>query len=222
MKFREKLYKSEQTRRAYLIKAHFTDTWDNKVWVAKGVVETRSGCGSTMQGTKIIRELLLKIIDEYNIKIITDAACGDLNWISKIDMNIDRYVGYDIVEEMIESNIKKCSDDVFSFKCENIITADLPKSDLIVCRYCFQHWSSELIKEAILNFKRSCSKYLLATSHSPIAVNRAFRQVDLEEAPFNFPKPIISVKEDINPQDKKAYICLWELDDIKEECFNVE
>jgi hypothetical protein len=209
--------KLEQIQKTNAIKVYFTDVWEKKIWAIEGVEETRSGSGSTMQGTKIIRELLLKIIDEYNIKTVTDAACGDINWISKINMNIDRYIGYDVVEEMIENNTKKYSSDVFSFKCEDIISVDLPKSDLIICRYCFQHWSLDCIKEAIINFKRSGSKYLLATSHSSIVVNRKFEWVNLEKTPFNFPKPIIDVKEDINPQDDKAYICLWKLDDIKEE-----
>jgi hypothetical protein len=222
MNFREKICKLEQIRRTDLIKARFTKTWEKKSWVTKGVVETRSGCGSTMQGTKIIRELLLKIIDEYNIKTITDAACGDLNWISKVDLKIDKYLGYDIVGKMIDNNIKKYKNDIFDFKCDDVITIDLPASDLIICRYCFQHWEMSDTIMAIKNFKRSGSKYLLATSHSPIRYNANLRWIDLEKTPFNLPKPLVYIKEDINPQDKKAYICLWKLDNIKEEYFDVE
>jgi hypothetical protein len=215
MKFKKKIEDLIKEQRSDDMKSVFTKIWKSGQWVKGGNIETRCGCGSTLESTLVVSKLLVKIIGEYNIRTITDAACGDLNWISQIDLKIDRYLGYDVVDEMIKNNIKKYKNDVFDFKCEDVIGADLPTSDLIISRYCFQHWRMSDTIMAIKNFQKSQSTYLLATSHSDVDINRNEKWVDLKKSPFNFPEPLISVKENNNFQDRLSNICLWKLSDIK-------
>jgi hypothetical protein len=63
------------------------------------------------------------------------------------------------------------------------------------------HLSSKHVHAAIANFKRSNSRYLLATSHAGVSENREIRSgdrrsVNLQLPPFNFPPPIELITED--------------------------
>jgi hypothetical protein len=192
----------------------FTKIWKEGWWLTDDMKETKSGYGSSLKETQAVSKLLLEIIEDYNIRTIIDAACGDLNWLSRLELDIDRYIGYDIVDGIIEDNNKKYSNEVFSFKCGDVVVEDLPKSDLIICRYCFQHWIHESVMGCIDNFKKSRSTYLLATSHLDIDKNENERWIDMRKSPFNFPEPLISIKEDKYFYVENANICLWRLEDI--------
>ena len=46
--------------------------------------ETMSGSGSEIRNTRIISNILPKIIKKYKIKTLFDCPCGDMNYMSKI------------------------------------------------------------------------------------------------------------------------------------------
>jgi chemotaxis methyl-accepting protein methylase len=77
----------------------------------------------------------------------------------------------------------------------------LPSVDVILCRDCLIHFSLEDIDATIKNFKRSKSKYLLATNHIDVKKNveirtGEWRSVNLQLPPFNFPAPLKLIIED--------------------------
>ena len=77
---------------------------------------SKSGPGSDDKNTKNIRKELPQIIKKYKIRSIFDAPCGDFFWIKKIILKIKiKYLGADIVKEMIEFNKKKFSNKKYNF-----------------------------------------------------------------------------------------------------------
>ena len=82
----------------------FSEIYKDNYW---GDDESRSGSGSTLNATKLLRDDILKIINKYRIKTFLDAPCGDMNWMKEIVHKFESYIGVDIVEDMIEKNKKE-------------------------------------------------------------------------------------------------------------------
>lgn len=201
------------------IESFFTEIYENNYWQNQ---ETRSGEGSTVAVTNVIRASLPDIIKSFNISSLLDIPCGDFNWMKHIDLREIDYIGADIVKPLIDEN------NTF-YKCENrkfhtidILNEPLPKVDLILCRDLFVHLSEKNIKKAILNCKKSGSKFLFTTtftmqeenidtSNKPIH----WRKINLEKAPFNFPKPLLTINENSHEygQSDKC-LCLWKISDL--------
>lgn len=187
-------------------------------------VETVSGPGSTLKATEIIREQLPKLFDRFSIQTVVDLPCGDFNWMKEVDLKRIDYQGFDIVQELIDSNISKYQTKNIKFGCLDMLKDELPKVDLIICRDCFIHYPSKFIFAGIKNMKKSGSKYLLTTTYTSIEVNEELdaiglsRPINLEKPPFNFPQPILVIDEKIDEKrggrtDRKSS-ALWQLDHL--------
>jgi hypothetical protein len=177
----------------------FDDIFDSNVW---GSDQSRSGPGSVFSQTEELRRILPGFLKKYDVKTMLDIPCGDFFWMKEIKNNLsgvlDRYNGADIVEKIISSNNNNYSDSKFSFQVMNLLSSDLPKSDLIFCRDCLVHLSYSDIYKALVNVKRSGSKYLLTTSFtSDLRKNKnirtgSWRPINLRKRPF-----VLSAPEDI-------------------------
>ena len=82
----------------------FTEIKNTNGW---GGTESISGPGSNLNMTSSVRLNLNKIIEKYKIKSILDIPCGDFNWMREVDLSNLVYYGADIVDSLIEENIKK-------------------------------------------------------------------------------------------------------------------
>ena len=189
--------------------------WDNS--------ETVSGPGSTLKTTHNLRKELKKVIKNYNIKSIFDAPCGDCNWIEKIIKNSRiKYIGADIVNDIIIKNKKKFNDNKIAFKKMDITKEKIPKTDLFICRDFLFHLSYEDIFIFLKNLKKSNSKYLLISSHYKNEkienINKDihsgdFRKIDIFQPPFNFNKNYLTVIDDYCDNTKK-YLYLFKRKDF--------
>ena len=165
----------------------FKMIYHTHVW---GDAETVSGRGSKYEFTHSLREELPKLFTKYQIKSILDIPCGDFNWMKTIDLqNID-YIGADIVEELVKICVQKYSSENISFKTLDMSIDTLPKVDLILCRDGLGHLSESLALNTLQNFRKSGSKYLLATSFLSISENvdivtGYFRKINIGIEPFN-------------------------------------
>ncbi|MDI6732959.1 MAG: class I SAM-dependent methyltransferase [Planctomycetota bacterium] len=138
------------------------------------------------------------------------------------ELNIDRYIGVDIVGPLIAQNQQKYGNQKREFIAADIIKDKLPCVDLILCRDCLVHLSFRDDFSAIRNFKASQSRFLLATTYSDVSDNRdiitgKWRPLNLEEPPFNFPAPIKLINEKCTVKDGKyadKSLGLWELKDV--------
>jgi len=205
-------------------KSIFTHIYDTNLW---GSEESASGTGSTLKETETLRAklplLLSDILKRENKLIFMDAPCGDFNWFQYMDTsNIEKYIGVDIVEAVIQKNNTIYGNSNRTFINSNIITDNLPYADVILCRDCLVHFPHEEIFRAISNFKKSGSKYLLTTTFptSPENVDIIlgnWRPLNLQIAPFNFPQPIHLLHEELQLNDKifdSKSLGLWKLEDL--------
>ena len=112
-----------------------------------------------------------------------------------------KYIGADVVPSLIARNEQRYSREDRNFLVLDITKSAIPRVDVILCRDCFAHLSFRNIFSALANFKRSSSEYLFATTHTKTREHRDIatgqgRYVNLQLAPFNFPKPEKLIIED--------------------------
>jgi SAM-dependent methyltransferase len=191
----------------------FSDIYHNNSW---GDPESVSGRGSTLWRTEVIRTELPSLLSALEVKSLLDAACGDFNWMQRVDLGQVKYVGVDVVPELIKQNRLKYEAARRTFVVLDITRAKLPQSDVILCRDCFIHLSFRDIQVALDNFERSGSFFLLATTHIDVRENTdvesgGWRPVNLCLPPFSFPAPLRLITEDA---ELGKCLGLWQLKDL--------
>jgi hypothetical protein len=176
--------------------------------------ESRSGTCATHTRTEVVRQALPRLVKDLGVRTFLDAPCGDFNWMKLVSLGVDKYIGADIVPDLIARNQQAYGDGTREFRVLDITRHGLPAVDLILCRDCLVHLSFEQTAAAIANFKRSGSKYLLTTTYtattrnSDIATGDCF-MLNLELPPFGFPVPLRSIVE-----EPGRCLGLWRLADL--------
>jgi hypothetical protein len=188
------------------------NSWGNGVSV--------SGDGSDLTQTKAIREALPALVRAYGVTTILDAPCGDYYWMNTVDLKVQRYIGADIVPELIQANQSRYGSTNVSFVTRDITSEDLPQVDLILCRDCLVHLKLEHAIGAIENFRRSKSRYLLTTTYPGLLQRNAdlfitgdWRPLDLQLPPFSLPPPdqlLIEGCTEVSDYKEKS-LGLWRL-----------
>lgn len=151
----EKEYKNMSRKEIY---SHIykSNKWGGK----KG--EFYSGYGAHSPRLNAAYERMIKkFIKEYSIKSICDLGCGDFYTGSKFADCVERYVGVDIVPELIEHNQNLYGTDSISFECRDIVNEDLPAAQLCIVRQVLQHLSNQEILQFFENAKKY--QYILVT-----------------------------------------------------------
>ena len=194
----------------------FTRIYQTNQW---GSPESISGPGSELRVTHRMRQDLSALIKLFRIGSIADAPCGDLNWMRYVDIGTCRYIGIDIVEELIERNTQ-----IFGaareFRHLNLIENVIEKVDLIICRDMLAHLTTEQVFTVLRNFKQSGSKYVLMTTGITIQKNLDIetgdcRLINFELPPFNFAKPLVLIEEDVPfTWERGKHLGLWLLEDL--------
>ena len=188
-----------------------------------GSGESVSGGGSSITETAAIRRDLPLLFRDLNIKSILDVPCGDFHWMSQVDLSGIRYMGGDIVAEIIKKNQLVHARKTLSFFQIDIINDRLPKCDLIICRDCLVHLPLADAHKALMNFVRSRSTFLLTTTFPERCGNHEiapgkWRPINLEAEPFSLPKPWRTIKEECS-EAAGAYsdksLGLWRMKDLK-------
>jgi hypothetical protein len=204
--------KIQSDKRNIARKNAFVEIESKKLWGD----EHLSGWGSTTEVTKITREIIIEVINRYDINSMTDVACGDFRWMPLALKEIKKdfkYTGCDIVPALIEKNSKEYPQ--YNFFVKDFVIDKIPECDLIFCRDALQHITVADIKDALYNFSNSGAKYLIATTHlrrfgwrngRDIKVGKC-RDRNLLLKPFNLPDPLIIFSE----QYEHKFLGLWKL-----------
>ena len=201
------------------LKEKFSEVYEKNIF---GGQATGSGEGPDLAQTAVIRRELPKLLRELGVKSILDAPCGDWHWMKEIDLPVERYIGLDIVDALVERNQRAFGDAKVSFQCMDLADGDLPKADLIFSRDCLVHLSFADAQKVIANFKRSGAKYLLTTTFTARKSNKDlgdgfWRPLNQQLAPFNFPEPLRLINEGCTENNglfSDKCLGLWLLEDI--------
>jgi hypothetical protein len=196
----------------------FTNIYRDKVW------RSTSGAGSTLAETENIRRDIAVLITERRPKSILDIPCGNHLWMNDVDMKECRYIGADIVKDLVLHDRRQYAGPNKEFVVLDITSSPLPPVDLIICRDCLVHLSEGLIAKAVHNIKTSRSTYLLTTTFPDRNLNEdiktgEWRPLNLQASPFNFPEPILLMLEGCREAAgayKDKSLGLWRVDDIPE------
>jgi hypothetical protein len=194
----------------------FSEIFSENKW---GDKDSLSGPGSNLVQTESIRRSLPLLIQEINCKSLLDIPCGDFFWMNLVKLDIE-YIGGDIVDGLTRNNQERYGSKSKRFINLDILQDELPKVDLVFCRDCLVHFSYQHIFRAFKSIKSSGSTYLLTTTFVGKERNEniptgAWRPINLQLPPFNFPAPIKLIDEECpldNYRDK--HLGLWKTDDI--------
>ena len=181
--------------------------------------ESVSGPGSNEKNTRNLINKINKIIKDYSVRSIVDAPCGDLNWMKKILYKQKvKYIGIDIVIDLIKFNKKKFSINNVSFCRSDITSKIIPDCDLLISRDFLFHLSYNDIKKFLKNLLKSNIKYFLTSNHfhpgykknfkNRDIISGDFRKINLFESPFNFEKKYERIIND-NCDGEKKYLILF-------------
>jgi SAM-dependent methyltransferase len=163
--------------------------------------ESVSGLGSDLKQNSVLVVQMQKFIKEKKIKRVLDLACGDFNWMKYIienNPNVDKYLGLDIVDNIIKNNKLKYENSKINFKINDIIKADYPENfDLIFIRDVFIHIKNKEIISVLNKLKKNSAKFVVIGTYHNIDINKDLnnyghhRELNIEIAPFNLGKPFV-------------------------------
>jgi hypothetical protein len=194
----------------------FTTIYTKNEW---GDVESVSGPGSNLEQSLGVREALPALLNEFGVRSILDVPCGDFWWMKEVELDVEHYVGADVVKELVDSNVAKYGNDQRKFVSLDITRDNLPQVDLVLCRDLLVHFTYRDIFNALKNLKKSNSEFFLTTTFIGIDDNEdiltgEWRAINLQKPPFNFPAPLKLIDDyDINPKARKS-LGLWRISDI--------
>jgi len=207
------------------LEEHFTKIYHTNYWNGKN---SKSGTGSDLETTEIMRIQLISLINSLGIKNMIDAPCGDFYWMKEIinELDIIEYIGMDIVKEMIDKNIKHYGGNKkVSFGQIDVVNQILPKTDLIFSRDCLVHFSYDTAKKILRNFIESGSEYVLMTTFMsdkrqyPDILDGQWRAINFLGDPLRLPSPKKIILEGCI-EDKYRWtdksLALWKLSELKD------
>lgn len=206
----------QQSRQEIFARMYTRNSWGN--------VESVSGQGSDLTQTRAIRREIAALAEELGIRTMLDAPCGDYHWMQHVPLQLDEYLGADVVPELIEENTRRHGSARRRFAVLDICQDDLPAVDLILCRDCLVHLPLQSAVAALRNFARSGSRYLLATTYpglvarnKPLLITGNWRPLDLTLPPFSLPEPVRLINEETTEPDDfpEKSLGLWSLASAK-------
>jgi len=197
----------------------FVYIYETNMWEGE---ESKSGVGSATSATAQLRAQLLKMLWELQTRTLLDIPCGDFGWIAEVADRIPRYVGADIVGDLIQKNVRDYSRSNRAFVRLDLTSDELPEADVVLCRDCLVHLSFDNIFKAIANFKRSTARYLVTTTfpahgENIDTVDGDWRLLNLQIAPFGFPGPVGVINEgctELNGAYADKSLGLWRIADL--------
>jgi hypothetical protein len=132
-----------------------------------GDAEFYSGTGShQLEMVQPYLERVISFLRSFENPIsVCDLGCGDFNIGKDLYKQCEKYIGVDIVSDLIDRNKKLFHDDDLEFQCLDIAKDDLPAADCAIVRQVLQHLSNEEVQQ-VLN-KWIAYKYVLLTEHLP-------------------------------------------------------
>jgi hypothetical protein len=184
-------------------------------WRSSGSI---SGPGSELSDTEGVRTALPALLKKLGVRTLINVPCGDLHWLRTVDLELEHYYGFDIVPAVIDRLRQEQPIRNGEYAVADLVSADLPRADAILCRDVFLHLPFRDIRRALANLQRSGSRYLLASTYEGVVnedlpTGRA-RPVDLTAAPISLPAPLMLVDERA-PLAPTKRLGVWDLQSLE-------
>ena len=198
------------------LKDRFSAAYKNGVWLNDRSTGSLSGFGSELENTRKLRQALPAILTALGTRTLLDLGCGDFGWMKEVQLPC-RYIGADIVPELIGENADLYGSEMRAFRELDATSAPLPKADTVLCREMLFHLSFNDIWRVIDNLHDSGVSFLIATSDNALRLNADilsgdFRSLNLSKAPFHFPKPKAVIEDNQVAQDR--ILAVWEVSSL--------
>jgi SAM-dependent methyltransferase len=196
----------------------FSAVYENRVWLNGRTNGALSGLGSELENTESVRHGLAELLKSLDTRSLLDVGCGDFTWMKEVQFPF-RYVGIDIVHEVVERNNALYRSERRSFQVMDATRDPLPTADTILCREVLFHLSFADIWRLVENVRNSGSSFLIATNDNNLKYNADilsgdFRMLNLHKAPFFFPSPAQSIPDDGVLPDRT--LLAWKVADLPE------
>jgi hypothetical protein len=189
----------------------FSEIYKTGVWLNGRATGSLSGDGSDLGSTASIKQRLPELLGILNTKTLLDLGCGDFNWMKDLPCP-QRYIGVDIVPDLINLNAALHGSEKRSFQVLDATVDPLPQADTVLCREVIFHLSFRDIGRLIENMRTMGASFLIATTDESIRFNADipsgdFRNLNLTRGPFLFPPPLLSIPDDA--VSRKRSLGVW-------------
>ena len=132
--------------------AIFSNIYRKKTWAfgRSKSADFWSGDGSAEEFTREYARVIGQFAAEHKIGTIVDLGCGDFQVGQRILEVVNcRYVGVDVVPELIARNERLFASERVSFVCMDIANDALPEGDLCLIRQVLQHLDNRTIERVL-------------------------------------------------------------------------
>ena len=207
----------------------FESVYANNLWASH---ESRSGKGSELEATAPLRQELTAVLHYFGIRSMLDLPCGDFHWMQHVDLAGIRYIGADIVPDIVANNQQRFGNADRQFVHADLVSGPLPKADVVFCRDCMIHCTLELIQKSLQTLLTSGATYVFLTHDNSLirylahancnvdleplenGVNYLYRTVNFTLPPFSFPPPLHFINEGF--WDHCKTMALWRTDTLRQ------
>jgi hypothetical protein len=187
-----------------------------------GSSESRSGAGSTLRYTYNLRRELETFVQDFDLKTMFDAPCGDFHWMKEVGFpGHFEYIGGDVAPSLIQANTERHLKAGRQFREFDITRDAFPNCDVWFCRDCLFHLPFDLILQALTNFCRSNIRFVMMTNHINVSgfknediESGGFRLLDLFIEPFHLPRQVLHRVADYVFPFPQREMCVWSRDQI--------
>jgi hypothetical protein len=194
----------------------FEQAYRTGIWTRTG--ESLSGEGSTLAYTEELRRALPDVLRALGVRTLLDVPCGDWNWMSQIDLPVERYIGGELVPAVVEENEARFGNARIEFRVIDLCVDPLPAADLLLCRDALVHFSYADIWRALENILAGEIAFLATTTfpgtkeNADLVTGIHWRHLNLEAAPFRFPPPLLTLPEG----SEERWLGIWRVSDLRD------
>jgi SAM-dependent methyltransferase len=134
----------------------FSEIYRTKLWGEADGEAYCSGGGSDASFAVPYVQQIQALVAKHKIQTVVDLGCGDFRVGRLICAQCDvRYVGVDVVPDLIAYNRSRFGGSQVEFRCANLIDDELPDGELCMIRQVLQHLSNAEISRVLAK----CAKY---------------------------------------------------------------
>jgi SAM-dependent methyltransferase len=130
----------------------FSDIYERGEWGVDENKKGNSGTGSSPQNARMYIAYLQNYLNENNIHSVVDLGCGDWRVGREINWEKIQYLGIDVVESVINQNVKNYASANIAFIKADGTEYNLPAADLLICKDVFQHLPYKDIQNILKQF----------------------------------------------------------------------